>query len=176
MASDETLSRVRPLHESRGPRACGASRRDKTTRRGTPQTGREESQQARAEAKSQTYEAFRLGPRFSVLVALRFFTHLAGDFGKSQALANDLGSQSVEAVTVSPADPMVESEGLLIQIAEQMERLDTDVRGTKPALQKAPELLNTVSVDVPLQVGLSVIDELVNVLRAKPEVCVSPHR
>src|ERR1700730_18156255 len=121
MRTHETFRRVRTLHGASGSRACGASRRHKTTRRETPQTGREEPQQARAEAKSQTYEAFRLGPRCNVLVALRFFTHLTGDLGKSQTLANNLRSQ--RAVTVSHSDPVIEPKGLLVHVAEEMERL-----------------------------------------------------
>src|SRR5665213_1271166 len=52
MVLSETFSRIRRLHEPCGPRACGASRGDKTTRRRTPQTGRAESKQARSETEA----------------------------------------------------------------------------------------------------------------------------
>jgi len=173
MRMDETLSRVRPIHESRGPRACGAPQRLKRTHRRGPQTDRREPQQARTKAKSEAQETFRLGPRLSVLVVLRFFVHLAGDFGKGQTLSNDLRCESVEAVTVIHALPMVEAEGLLIHVAEEVERLDADVRAAKSALQETPEILNSVGVDIALGVGFGVVDEVMDVVSLKPEVGVS---
>src|SRR5579862_7994843 len=101
MEKHETFSRVRTLHEPRGSRACGTAQRLKTTHRGRPQADRREPKQARTKAKSsQTQEAFRLGPRGSVLVGIRFFPHLAGDFSKGQALPDHAVSEFAKAVTI----------------------------------------------------------------------------
>src|SRR5579863_8223550 len=147
MVADETLSRVRTLHESCGSRACGASQRLKTTNRGRPQADRRESEQAGTKAKSsQTQEAFRLGPRGSVLVGIRFFTHLAGDFGKGQAPSNDSRSEFAKAVTVIHILPIIEPKSLFIDVPKQMERFHANVRSTETALQETPEVLHAVGM------------------------------
>src|SRR5580698_5478956 len=148
MVADETLSGVRTFHEPRGQRACGAPQRHKTTLRGTPQTGRREPKQTWTKAKSSPQEAFRLGPRGKVLVGIRFFTHLAGDFSKGQALSYDARGEFAKAVTVIHILPIVEPEGLLINVAKQVKRFDANVRSAEPALQETPEVLHPVRVDI----------------------------
>lgn len=55
----------------------------------------------------------------------------------------------------------IEAERLFIEVAEQMERLDTHIGALDPALQEAPEVLNAVGMDIPAHVGFGVIDDLV---------------
>src|SRR5262249_12492684 len=59
--------------------------------------------------------------------------------------------------------PLIVPEGLLVEIAEQMERLDADIGSLNASLEQAPKILNTVGVHVPFNVALRVIDELMNV-------------
>jgi hypothetical protein len=160
----ETFSRVRTLHEPRGPRACGASQRLTATHRGRPQANRRKSEQTGTQAKSQAYEAFRLGPRGNVLVGIRFFPHLAGDFGKGQTLPNNARSEFAEAVTVIHILPIVEPKSLFIDVAEQVEGLNANVGSTETALQETPEVFHAVRVNISANVFLSVIDNVVRVL------------
>lgn len=163
MISDETFIRVRALHRVSRPRACCSPLRHKATRQGIPRTKRIEPKQTGAEAQAETQETFRFGPRFKVLVEIRFFTHLAGDFSKGQALANDPRSEFAEAVTVVHIVPVIEAECLLVDIAEQMERLDRNVSTAHGAFEQAPEVLQAVCVAVPVHVFFGVIHHFVNV-------------
>ena len=162
--------RVRSLHEPRGSRAHDSARRHQAAYRGTPQTSRVESTQAGAEAQTKAlYEAFRLGPRLSVLVFARF-SHLAGDLGKSQALSNNSGCEFAETITVVHILPMIEAESLLVNVAEQVKRLDADIGTAQPALQQTPEVLQAVSVHIPDGVGFSVIDKVMSKFSAESKV------
>jgi hypothetical protein len=173
MVMNEALSRVRCLHKFGRPGTSGAAFSHKTARRRTQKRSGVESQQAGSQAQAEIQEASRLGlgPRFRVLKLVQsLFACFAGDFGKGQTLPDDLRSQCVEAVTIGHADPMVEPKGLLIHIAEQVEGFDADVRSAKSALQEAPEVFQTVSVDIPLHVGLRMIDELMDVIAAQSKI------
>src|SRR3989442_5429942 len=68
----------------------------RTTRARIPKASRSESQSARPEAKA--YKAFR--PRFPRKTLVRRFSHLAGEFGVSQALAHDLRDGQAEPVPI----------------------------------------------------------------------------
>ena len=50
---------------------------------------------------------------------------------------------------------------LLVQIAEQVERFNVDVCSLESALEKAPEILQSVCVNLPVNVGLSMVYDLV---------------
>lgn len=60
--------------------------------------------------------------------------------------------------------PLVESECFLIEIPEQVEWFDIDVSTANGPLQQAPEVLNSIGVNVPLDVSLSVVNDFMNVL------------
>lgn len=63
------------------------------------------------------------------------------------------------------ADALIETERLLVDIPEQMERLDADVRPVDGPLQQAPEVLQAVGVDLAPDVGLGMVDGLMEVVR-----------
>lgn len=149
---NEALYGVRRLHVSCGSRNRRPTRGHQTTRGRASQTGCQQSEQARPKAQAEGSQALRLGPRFRVLVPVRF-SHLAGDFGESETLPNDAPSQSVEAVPVSHVLPMVEPKRLLVHVPEKVERLNADVGSTEAALQKAPEVLQTMAIDADLFAG-----------------------
>ena len=133
MVANETFSRVRQIHSACGPSAGSSAQRHKTARGRTSQTGSVESEPPRPQAKTKAEgcQALRfLGPRGNVgiLVERRYFTHLAGDFSPSQTLANDLTYSQVKSVTVIHVRAIVVSKRLFIQIAEQVKRLNTDIR------------------------------------------------
>src|SRR5260370_12854546 len=102
--SEVRADRVRQVYVSSGSRALGPTRCNQGTHRRAPQASRSKSQPSRTQTKTKTphYEAFCLGfgPRFRVLTLVDLRRcHLAGDFGKGQALADDLRYDGVEAVT-----------------------------------------------------------------------------
>jgi len=60
---------------------------------------------------------------------------------------------------------VIVAEYLFVHVAEQMERLYRNIRTFQTALEKAPEILQTVCVDLPLNVALCVVNRLVRKVR-----------
>lgn len=92
-----------------------------------------------------------------------------GKLGVGEALLQDGGHGVDKAASVAVL-PVVEPEGLFVEVAEQVEWLDADVGAVDRPLQEAPEVFESVSVDVPLSVGLGVVDDLVNVVALQATV------
>src|SRR5260221_1744339 len=80
--------------------------------------------------------------------------------------ANDGAQRTDEAACIGIL-PLVEPEGLLIEVAEQMEWLDADVGSPDAALEQAPEVLKTVGVDLPVYISLRMVDDAMDVFAAK---------
>jgi hypothetical protein len=76
-----------------------------------------------------------------------------------EALAHDLRNRQFEAVTVVHLFPIVVAEQLLIDIPKQMERLDTDRGAVQAEFQETPEVLDSIGVDIAVDVLDSVIDD-----------------
>ena len=89
---------------------------------------------------------------------------LSGQARVSEPLPDDLRYDKTEAARVVKLFPIVIAEGLLVQVAKQMERLDADIGAVQPALQEAPEVLHAVSVDIAVDVFYRVIDDRVIVI------------
>jgi len=94
---------------------------------------------------------------------------LAGQFLVSQSPSDDLRKRQGEASAVIVL-AFVVAERLFVQIAEQMERLNTYVGSFQSALQQRPEILNSVRVDIAVYVAFGVIDYLMNVIGIQPVV------
>jgi len=60
---------------------------------------------------------------------------LAGQFGIRGALADDLANEIAKPLCIVHRPSIVEAKRLLIDVAEQMERFDADVRALQLALQ-----------------------------------------
>ena len=86
-----------------------------------------------------------------------------------QALADDPRGGTNEALAVSEGTG-VESEGLLVEVAEEMERFDADVGTVDGSFQETPEVLQAVGMNPALGVALGVVDHLVLVVLAEPVV------
>jgi hypothetical protein len=130
---------------------------------GTPRTCLQkevlgEPKSKRPQAKGQ---APGLGPRFPRhgLVDRFRFVCLTGEFRVGQPLTDDLADADVESLRVSHL-PIVESERLLIDVAEQMERFHADVSSVQLALNETPEVLHAVSVNVAIRVLDGMINDL----------------
>src|SRR5215211_1776874 len=65
---------------------------------------------------------------------------------------------------------LIEPECPLIEVSEQVVRLDADVRTLYPALQQAPEVPKAVGVNVSVNVLLCVVNNVVDVLGVNPPV------
>jgi len=91
-------------------------------------------------------------------------TGLASQFIPSEALANDLRQGHIKASTIIKALAIVETEGLLIEVAKEMKRLDADIGSFDATLQKAPIIFESVGVDVLYGIGPGMVNDVVNVL------------
>jgi len=70
-------------------------------------------------------------------------TELTSEFFVSHAASDDLFHDNGEPLCIGNL-ACVEPECLLIHVPEQMKWFDADVRAAQPALEKAPEVLQTV--------------------------------
>jgi hypothetical protein len=82
---------------------------------------------------------------------------LASEFQVRQTTACTLAEYGREAAEVSQL-AQIEREHALVQVAEQVEWLDADVGAVQSALEKRPEVLHVVRVNLPIDVPLGVID------------------
>jgi hypothetical protein len=107
-------------------------------------------------------------PRFcrsTKKVGAGFF--FASQLGVRQPLSHDALHRIHKSLSIVML-ALVESERLFIEIAEQVERLNADVRSLQTALQERPEVFNSVRVYVALNLRFRVIDHLMNYSRSKP--------
>lgn len=65
-------------------------------------------------------------------------------------------------------------EYLFIEVAEKMERFDTNVGALEAALEKAPEVFESVCVNLPVHVAFRVVNHVVSVVADKPFVRLQP--
>lgn len=63
--------------------------------------------------------------------------------------------------------PHVVAERLFVEVAEQMEWLDTHISSLNSALEQAPEVFEIVGVNVPVDVGNRMVNNLVRVVCGK---------
>jgi hypothetical protein len=167
MVTDETFRRVSQLHESSGRSACRVARRNTKTRSGVSQTVRRQPPQARPEKKKAGRQATRFPRlRYPGLVN-RYFVILAGYLVIREALSEDVARNTLEASAVMEQLAEVVSENLLIQIAEQMERLDTNVRSLESALEETPKVFQAVRVNLAINVPLGMVNHAVRVIAAQ---------
>ena len=106
-----------------------------------------------------------MGPRRSWgwLFSSRLRDLRPGQASVGQALADDASEGQREPRRIGHR-PVVETERLLVQISEQMERLDTHVGPLNGSLEERPEVLAAIGVDLAINVALGVVDDLVRVV------------
>ena len=130
-----------------------------------------ESEQARAEAKG---HAFRF-PRPCRLVCLRSSLFgFAGQLGIGEALADNLPNGEVEAIPVIHVLPIVVAESLFVEVAKQVERLDRNVGPADSAFKKTPEVLQSVGVNVAVNVSDGMVNDLMGIIGG--ESIIGPQR
>jgi hypothetical protein len=86
-------------------------------------------------------------PLFSVEMPLDF-GRLASELIKRQSLADNALYRFTEALRVRHVSA-IEPIRLFVKIPEQMKRLNAYISAANPTLQERPEVLKTVSVDLP---------------------------
>ena len=74
------------------------------------------------------------------------------------------GPYHVEEALAIGCEACVEAERLLVEVAEQMERLHAHVGAPDRALQEAPKILHALRVNIAVYVGLGVVHDLVGVV------------
>lgn len=74
-----------------------------------------------------------------------------GEFGVCEPASGGEAQHGREASEVGQL-ALVESEHALVQVSEQVERLDADVGAVKATLEQRPEVLGSVGVDLPIDV------------------------
>jgi hypothetical protein len=125
----------------------------------TPQGVQGSSRHARTEAKGQTSRfprPCRLVDRFRLRRRL-----LAGEFLPGETLPEHLTDSQVEAICIIQLLAVVIAKRLLINIAEQVERLDANVCSVQTALEQAPEIFHGIGMHVSVDVLNGVVNHLV---------------
>ena len=99
---------------------------------------------------------------------------LARQLGIGEAFVSDTVHDTMKAFSIIESFPVVVAKRLFIQVPEQMERLDADICAFQTALEEAPEVFESVSVDAPVNVPLSMVNHLVR--KVAPESPVGEQR
>jgi hypothetical protein len=86
----------------------------------------------------------------------------SSQFLVSEATASDMRHHAMKTLTIMFQVPIVVAEYLFVQIAEHVERLNRNVRAFQSALEKAPEVFQSVCVNLSVHLALRVVNRLVN--------------
>jgi hypothetical protein len=105
----------------------------------------------------------------SVVFALarQRFHGFASQLVKRQPLADDHGNRQAEALPVIHALAVVEPKGLLIDVAEQVKRLDRNIGATERPLEQAPEILKPLGMNFAVHIRYCLVNHFVlNLVKA----------
>ncbi len=100
-------------------------------------------------------------PRFCLLWKA-IISRLADKFGIPQTFSEYSANDFYEPSSVI-VFALIEPKRLLIQISEQMKRLNADIRPLNSPLKQRPEVFQSVRVNVAFRVAFGVVDHVVNV-------------
>jgi hypothetical protein len=109
--------------------------------------------------KCNEFAAFRF-PRGSLVGQAIRRTHLTSYFGIGEALAEDLRSNMLEASAIMGQFSEVVTKNLFVEVAEKMERFDRNIGSLQLALEKTPEVFESVGVNLPVNVSLGMVNDL----------------
>jgi len=87
-------------------------------------------------------------------------THLASNLGKGEALSEDVRSNVLKASAVMGQFAEVVAENLFVKVAKKMERLDRNIGSLQLALEQAPEVFETIGVNLSVNVLFGMVDHL----------------
>src|SRR5579875_1345158 len=110
-------------------------------------------------------ETARLSPRPCLYSTKRCAGRFrfASQFFVGQALSGGLGERALEAFAIAGL-AIVVTESLFVQITEEMEGFDADIRSLQAALQERPEILDSVRMNLLVYVCLCMVDHVMDIL------------
>jgi hypothetical protein len=79
-----------------------------------------------------------------------------------EATASDMGHNMMKAFAVIRQSAIVVAEYLFVKITKHMEWFHGNVRAFQSALEKAPEVFQSVRVNLPINIALGMVNRLVN--------------
>jgi hypothetical protein len=159
VSGDDRRAGGRKAFQERHEDNClGSPFRDSAARRRIQTTIEPQSSKARSKTEAETRFPRPCRRR---LEWRRRALALAGQSLVGKALTYDLGYRQLEATTVVHSFPIVVAESLLVDIAEQVERLHADVGAVQAAFEQAPEILDCIGVDIAVYVFDGMIDDCV---------------
>lgn len=94
---------------------------------------------------------------------------LGGENAIGQPLAHGGGQHATEAAAIVDL-PLIVTEDLLVDVAFQMNRRDSDVAALDAPLEQAPEVLQPVGVDLADDVLVDVVDGGMEVVQSQPPI------
>src|SRR5438445_7965136 len=108
-------------------------------------------------------------PRFNRSLSLkRFLPFLPREFAVGEPLPDNLAYRSIEAVgiiqRIISCGTIVKTKRLLVNVTEQMERFYSNVGSAESTLQERPKILHALSVYLPVNVFLKMIDDFMVVI------------
>src|SRR5436853_5545564 len=90
----------------------------------------------------------------------------AGEFLIGKSLTCNLRGDDAKAITVIQIFSIVKTKRLFIKVAEQMERLNTNIGAVDAAFQQTPKVINLLSVNATAHILISgMINRIVKVFR-----------
>jgi hypothetical protein len=98
------------------------------------------------------------------LGALRSRRAAADQFGICQTLPDNLTDCKVKSIGIVHILPVIETECLFVNVAEQMVWLNAHIGPIDPALEQAPKVFHPICVNLPIDVSYGVVNNLVNKL------------
>src|SRR6266404_111418 len=87
---------------------------------------------------------------------------LASQLFVGEATTSDMRHHTMKALVIMRRLTIVVAEYLLVQVTKHMERFDRNVRALQSALEQAPEVFESICVDLPLNIAFRVVNRLVN--------------
>ena len=131
------------------------------------------ARQAKEENRSKAEKEQSQGLAFSLTAPLAFrslpLLTFSGKAIPCQSAARNLRTNNSEALRICQLSPIV-AVRLFIEVAEQVERLDTDVRAMELPLYQTPEIIHCVRVDVSTGVLYGVIYDGMLIMHGQPVI------
>ena len=87
---------------------------------------------------------------------------LTAHSGVRQAAPDHAGNRAIEPIAICPV-PLVEAVCLFVEIPEQVEWFDADVRPAQRPLEEAPEVLHPIRMNLAVNVLNGVVDDAMGV-------------
>jgi hypothetical protein len=95
---------------------------------------------------------------------IRRIVELAGYLLVGETATDHLAHDLLEAVRIVFVLAVVEAKGLLVKVTKEMEGFNAHIGSAQAALQEAPEVFESVGVNLPVYIRYRMVDDLMSVL------------